>query len=183
MQGSRASWRQPVAVRAAARRPAGVAGCSGVGALVASGSADLGAAGAGRPVAGNLGVVEAGSSFSGWVGTAPGWMRLKTSLSWLGGTSPPAFSGFTRDGVVGACTTSGSRPWPPALTSWLWAHHTTEPKLAMAAIETMTVRIWPRRRLTRMSKEFRGGGGIELGSCATGRGGGSSRTAADSSGR
>ncbi len=96
---------------------------------------------------------------------------------------PPAFSGFIRDGVVGACTTSGSRPLPPALTSWLWAHHTTEPKLAMAATETMKVRIWLRRRLTRMSSESRGGGGIESGSYATGRGGGSSRMAADSFGR
>jgi hypothetical protein len=109
---------------------------------------------------------------------------LNTSLSWFGTVSPPAFSGFTRDGVAGACTTRGSSPRPPAFTSWLCAHHTTEPKLAMAAIETMTVRIWPRRRLTRMSRESRGGGGMESGSCATGLAGGSSRTdATDSLGR
>ena len=47
-------------------------------------------------------VVRTTGSFSGWAGTAPGAMRLKTSLSWLGGTRPPAFSGFIRDGVVGA---------------------------------------------------------------------------------
>ena len=127
-------------------------------------SGGFGAAGAGRPAGGSLGVSALGNSFSGWLGTAPGAMRLKTSLSWLGGTSPPAFSGFIRDGVAGAWTTSGSRPRPPAFTSWLWAHHTTEPKLAMAAIETMTVRIWPRRRLTRINRESRGGGGMESGS-------------------
>src|SRR5882757_3132641 len=71
--------------------PAGWAGCSGVGVLEASASGGLGAAGAGRPLAGSLGLVEAGSSFSGWVGRAPGAMRLYTSLSWLGGTRPPAF--------------------------------------------------------------------------------------------
>src|SRR5580704_8413558 len=55
---------------------AGVTGCSGVGVLEASASGGLGAAGAGRPLAGSLGLVEAGSSFSGWIGTAPGAMRL-----------------------------------------------------------------------------------------------------------
>ena len=135
-----------------------------------------------RPAAWAL--VEPGSSFSGWAGTVLGARRLKTSLSWLGGTEPAGILGFTRDGVAGAWTTSGSSPRPPAFTSWLCAHHTTEPKLAMAAIETMTVRIWPRRRLTRMSRESRGGGGMESGSCATGLAGGSSRTdATDSFGR
>ena len=50
--------------------------CNGVGALVASGSS-LGAAGVGStPPAGNFGVSAAGSNFSGWTGTVPGWMRL-----------------------------------------------------------------------------------------------------------
>jgi len=162
---------------------AGGLGCSGVGALATSASGGLGAAGVGSPFAGSLGFTGTGKSFSGWLGTAPGEMRLKTSLSWLGGTRPPAFSGLMRAGVVGACTTSGSSPRPPALTSWLCAHHTTEPKLAMAATDTMTVRICPRRLLTRMRRESRGGGGIESGSCATGRGGGSSRMDTDSLGR
>jgi hypothetical protein len=53
----------------------------------------------------------------------------------------------------------------------------------MAATETIKVRIWLRRRLTRMSSESLGGGGIESGSFATGLDGGSSRMAADSFGR
>ena len=163
-----ASWRRPAASSRGRRsRPA-----------AASGSwRDLGVGRLGRgrrrqvPPAGSLGVVGPGSSFSGWVGTAPGCDAVEDFLVLVrAATSPPAFSGLTRDGVAGACTTSGSSPLPPALTSWLCAHHTTEPKLAMAAIETMTVRIWPRRRLTRMSSESRGGGGMESGSCATGRG-------------
>ena len=171
--------------RLAARWPACGAGCRrrGLQRRRRLGRARLGRLGRRRQPAGRWPAAWAspatGSSFSGWVGTAPGAMRLKTSLSWLGGTRPPAFSGLTRDGVVGACTTSGSSPRPPALTSWLCAHQTTEPKLATAATETITVRIWPRRRLTRMSSESRGGGGIESGSCATGRGGGSSRTATE----
>ncbi len=53
---------------------AGWAGWIGVGVL-ASGSG-LGAAGSGRPLAGNLGVEGPGSSFSGCTGTAPGARRL-----------------------------------------------------------------------------------------------------------
>src|SRR5476649_454002 len=50
--------------------------CNGVGGLVASGSG-LGSAGIGStPPAGNFGVSAAGSNFSGWTGTVPGWMRL-----------------------------------------------------------------------------------------------------------
>ena len=94
------------------------AGCGGVGALTAS-AALGGEAGSGRPLAGSFGVTATGKSFSGWAGTAPGAMRLNTSLSWLGTTRPPAFSGLMRAGEVGACTTSGSSPLPPAFTSWL----------------------------------------------------------------
>src|SRR5260370_36454686 len=53
----------------------GWAGWIGVDVLATSGSG-LGAAGIGRPLAGSLGVVAAGSSFSGCTGTAPGAMRL-----------------------------------------------------------------------------------------------------------
>src|SRR5262245_25936042 len=55
---------------------AGVLACTGVGVLAASPSAGLGAAGVGRPLAGSLGLVATGRSVSGWVGTAPGAMRL-----------------------------------------------------------------------------------------------------------
>jgi len=48
-------------------------GWTGVGVLV---SGSLGAAGTGRPPAGSLGVTGPASSFSGWVGTAPGAIRL-----------------------------------------------------------------------------------------------------------
>ena len=55
---------------------------------------------------------------------------------------------------------------------------------AMAAIDTIIVRMAPRRRLTLASRESRGGGGIESGSYATGRACGSSRmVATDSLGR
>jgi hypothetical protein len=36
----------------------------------------LGALGKGMPVAGSLGTVAPGRSFSGWTGTVPGAMRL-----------------------------------------------------------------------------------------------------------
>ena len=74
------------------------------------GLGSLGAAGVGRPPAGSRGVATGGSSFSGWVGAAPGEMRLKTSLSWLGGTRPPAFSGF----IARSASSAPGRPGAPA---------------------------------------------------------------------
>ena len=103
------------------------------------------------------------------------------------------------DGVH-LCALSRTKDMLNELKPWLWpwvavmliacGEEPTERHGLAAAVlvsdtatDTITVRIWPRRLLTRMSSESRGGGGIESGSCATGRGGGSSRTATDSLGR